>query len=146
MARPQLLLPMMMQKTPDWRLHFDAFLASRLRAPFVWGVNDCAIFAADAVLAMTGQDPAPAGLRGHRTARQATRSLHRHGELQGIATAALGEPVLTADPAEGDVVLVRTGKRQALAIANGQGGAFGPAAAGLAVAPLSGPVLCWRVW
>ena len=34
----------------------QVFLASRTKAPFAWGSNDCALFAADAVLAITGTD------------------------------------------------------------------------------------------
>jgi hypothetical protein len=36
--------------------HLPEFIASRLHAPFAWGSNDCALFAADAVEAITGVD------------------------------------------------------------------------------------------
>lgn len=36
--------------------HLHDFLAERQDVPFAWGLNDCAIFAADAILAMTGTD------------------------------------------------------------------------------------------
>jgi hypothetical protein len=36
--------------------HLPQFIESRLHTPFVWGSNDCALFAADAVLAATGVD------------------------------------------------------------------------------------------
>lgn len=35
---------------------FHHFLHTRARAPFVWGKNDCALFAADGIQAMTGVD------------------------------------------------------------------------------------------
>lgn len=35
---------------------FSAFMHSRKDTPFVWGVSDCALFAADGILAITGTD------------------------------------------------------------------------------------------
>lgn len=137
--------PRPVPKTAEWRLYLDAFIFSRLYMPFCWGTNDCAIFAADCVLACTGKDPAPPGLRGHRTALQADRAVRRHGGLAQIATLALGEPIAVALATEGDVVLVRVGKRMALAVVNGHGGAWGPSAGGLASVPLSAARQCWRV-
>jgi hypothetical protein len=49
--------PMALTKIQHWQTRaFHEFLISRARAPFVWGVNDCALFAADGVLAITGVD------------------------------------------------------------------------------------------
>lgn len=137
--------PPPLAKTAHWRLLFDAFIYSRLRVPFAWGTNDCATFAADCVLACTGRDVAPPGLRGYRTALQADRAVRRHGGLAAIATAALGEPIIVADAFEGDVALLRVGKRMALGIVNAHGGAWGPAPGGLASQPMSTAKLCWRV-
>ncbi len=36
--------------------HFDTFLRERANAPFAWGVNDCALFSADAVESILGID------------------------------------------------------------------------------------------
>lgn len=35
---------------------YHAFLLARAKAPFKWGANDCALFAADGILAITGVD------------------------------------------------------------------------------------------
>lgn len=35
---------------------FHEFLISRAKTPFTWGSHDCALFAADGILAMTGVD------------------------------------------------------------------------------------------
>jgi hypothetical protein len=40
----------------DWRSRLDAYLDSIEGKPFAWGQLDCALFAADTVLAMTGVD------------------------------------------------------------------------------------------
>jgi hypothetical protein len=45
---------------------FHDFLQARARMPFAWGSNDCALFAADAIEAITGTDIA-ADFRGKYT-------------------------------------------------------------------------------
>lgn len=79
--------------------------------PFVWGVNDCCLFAADAVEAMTGVDPA-IRQRGYRSARAAAGRLLRHGGVEEVArgaAAALGFREIPVGFAQrGDVCLVTT--------------------------------------
>lgn len=133
-----------MKKLHDWQIRFEAFLCERMGTPFSWGQNDCATFAADCVMAITGIDPAPKGLRKHTTALQASRQLARHGGLSGIATTALGEPVPVSQAQVGDVVLVSMAGREALAICNGST-AFGPSAAGLVSVGMDTALMCWRV-
>lgn len=46
-----------MTRLPQWdTVLLPAFLASRKGQPFAWGKNDCCLFAADAVQAITGVD------------------------------------------------------------------------------------------
>ncbi len=134
----------MTHRLPDWQLRMEAFVRERTDAPFVWGTNDCAIFASDCVMAITGQDPAPAGLRKHRTAKQAYRAIARHGGLPAIATAALGQPIAPLMATVGDVLLVRAGKRDSFGICSGAT-ALTPAAAGLAIVPTATATMAWRV-
>jgi len=48
---------MSLKRTIHWATRsFDTFLRERARLPFAWGTNDCAMFAADAVQAITGTD------------------------------------------------------------------------------------------
>lgn len=48
---------MPLQRVQHWAERpFDEFLLERAHAPFAWGVQDCAMFAADGVLAVTGVD------------------------------------------------------------------------------------------
>jgi hypothetical protein len=127
-----------------WPLAFEAFTRARRLVPLAWGANDCALFAADCVLALTGQDVAPPDLRLHKSAKQALQSLKRHDGLHSIASAALGPcvPVLTAGV--GDVVLIKVGKREALAICNGTT-VLGPGPAGISCLGLDLATACWRV-
>lgn len=131
----------MTPRLPDWALRFDALVCSRLHAPFAWGANDCALFAADAVLAITGHDLA-GGLRG-LGARQALRAIQRAGGLAALVPPSL--PVLPVSAAiEGDVVLVRQHRRLALGVVAGAS-VIGPARSGLGLAPLAAAVQAWGV-
>jgi hypothetical protein len=58
---------MALKRLPNWDTQLlPAFVASRRTTPFAWGTNDCSLFAADAVLAITGEDIADA-FRGRYT-------------------------------------------------------------------------------
>lgn len=45
-----------MTRIPTWNTALADFIHGRLKSPFVWGQNDCCLFACDAVLAVTGID------------------------------------------------------------------------------------------
>lgn len=128
----------------DWQLCLETFLRERRAMPFAWGTNDCAIFAADCVLAMTGTDVALPELRKHRTELQAARALKKHGGLAGIATAALGDALPAAMAGIGDVVLSKAGERDMLAICNGTT-CLAPGPNGLAHLDMATVSMCWRV-
>ena len=131
-------------KLQDWQTRLETFMRERQKVPFAWGHNDCCTFASDAVMSITGQDPAPPGLRSHRTAKQAYRAIKRHGGIAAIATIAMGAPVPVLSAQVGDVVLVTVGKRDALAICNG-GTALAPSAAGLVAVGMAQGRMAWRV-
>jgi hypothetical protein len=128
---------------PDWPTRFDAFVRARWAVPFAWGSNDCALFAADAVQALTGEVVC-AELRGHRNAKQALRRLSVHGGLHGLATLALGPSIAPVFARVGDVVLVPSGKREALAVCNG-GTALQPSPRGLLSVSMRNARAAWRV-
>lgn len=48
-----------MTRKSNWEAELANFISARRESAFEWGVNDCALFAADAVEAITGDDPAP---------------------------------------------------------------------------------------
>ncbi|MES2973355.1 MAG: hypothetical protein V4757_07085 [Pseudomonadota bacterium] len=135
-----------MTRFPDWRLRFDVFMTARLRTPFAWGSNDCALFAADCVLAIAGVDLA-AGMRTHRTATQAARVIRRHGGLAEIATRALGQPVKVCDAQQGDIVLMPQphGHRELLSVSLGGDQVAAPMAHGMGLMPRASGLHAWRV-
>ncbi len=132
------------QRLRDWPERLAALFAAREAQPFEWGVHDCCLFAADAVLAVTGHDPA-ADLRGmYSTETGAARVLRRYGGVAGVAIAHAGRVVPVALAQPGDVGLSQHDpERPALAV---WGGAAWHAAAplGVVVVPAGAVVRAWR--
>jgi hypothetical protein len=126
----------------DWQTRMESFVRERQCMPFEWGTNDCAVFAAAFVHAITGVDFAPA--RRHKTELQAARELKKRGGLIGIATAALGDPLPPLMAAVGDVVLSKAGERDMLAICNGAT-CMAPGPHGIAYLSMATASMCWRV-
>lgn len=134
-------------RLPDWPVRLEALLRERQARPFAWGVHDCALFAADAVQAITGQDLAQ-GLRG-LSVRAALRRLRAHGPcanlgLYALATQALGPAMAPVWASVGDVLLLPMGRRCALAVCNGDT-AIGPGRHGLVHAAAGTALAAWRV-
>lgn len=121
----------------------ETFVRERREDPFAWGSNDCALFAADAVQAITGEFLCPE-LRGHRDVREGLRALARLGGVRAIATRALGEPGSPLMARIGDVVVIQAGKREALAICNG-GSALAVGPDGIVAVSMSQALAAWRV-
>ena len=96
-----------MTRRADWEARLHDYIASLAEAEFRWGKLDCALFAAGAVQAMTGADPA-ARYRGHyTTARGSVRALRKWGAGTLPATIdALFEPIGPAFARRGDLVMV----------------------------------------
>jgi len=132
-----------MNRFHDWQVRFEAFIRERQLMPFEWGRNDCALFAADCVEALTGTRLLPK-MRGYRNARDALMMIDKAGGLRSIAVYALGGFILPAYATVGDVVLIRVGKREALAVCNG-GTAIGPGPDGIQAVPMSSAIAAWRV-
>lgn len=75
-----------MTRTAHWATReYHDFLRERAKTPFAWGANDCALFAADGILAMTGVDIA-ADFRGKYSDRAEAFALIR--SVTGGATVA----------------------------------------------------------
>ena len=127
----------------DWEGRFAAFVAERRCVPFAWGSNDCCLFAADAVLAITGTDHAGV-LRVHTSALEAARLVAQRGGLRQIATDALGPAVAPAMATVGDVVLVVNEGRELLAVCNG-GTAIAPGERGMVALGMDAALAAWKI-
>lgn len=136
------------ETTPaQWRERLDALLRARMDQPFAWGVHDCCLFAADAVLATTGRDLAAPWRGTYSDAAAAYRLVRYLGGLPAIADMA-GPRVPPLAAQVGDVGLVvdisLTGERELLAVCAGANWLC-PTARGLGAMPLSAARLAWRV-
>lgn len=128
----------------DWQLRFSDFIVGRCAQPFAWGQNDCCLFAADAVLAMTGSDFAGEARGAYADIKGAMRMTEARGGLRAIATEALGESVPALMASVGDVVLLVNEGRELLGICNGTN-AVGPGSDGLAVLGMEAALAAWKV-
>lgn len=127
---------------PDWPARLQALITERLHMPFTWGRQDCCLFVCDAVLALTGHDPA-AGLRGYKTERGAARVLKQHGGVHQLAQTRLGVAIPLSLAQVGDVGLVQQGGRDSLALWAGAAW-LAPGPQGLVSLPFTAAVAAWR--
>lgn len=143
----------MITRREDWPRRLDAALQAARRKPFAWGGHDCCLFAADAVDAMCGADPASgiaARWRGrYRTPKGARGWLKRLGGIDGLMKrAGIGPEVAPLLAQRGDVVALAPapGAESAglmLGICIGTHVA-GAAPAGFCLVPLAAGQRAWR--
>lgn len=129
----------------NWLESLLSFVESRRGSPHVWGKNDCCLFAADAILAMTGIDHA-ADFRGtYSTEAQANEIIGRYGSLDAFLTHFLGEPAGPVCARRGDVVtFLAPNGLECVGVCLGTSIAC-PGDAGLNILPMSAATKSWRV-
>jgi hypothetical protein len=94
-----------MTRLPDWPTRLASIMDASIAKPLVWGAHDCVTFAADEVLAITGEDLI-ADLRGRwSTALGAGRVLQRLGGFVQAITERLGPASPAIYARRGDLVL-----------------------------------------
>lgn len=95
-------------RVENWHRRLDDVLRAAAERPFSWGENDCCLFAADCVAALTGRDFA-AEVRGkYSTAAGALRVLRAHfaDDIEDTVTAIFGQAIPAAQAQRGDLVAV----------------------------------------
>lgn len=125
----------------SWEKNLNAYL--KTVGPFEWGKNDCCLFAANAVEAMTGVDPAKK-YRGYKTKLGAAKKLKNIG-IEGAWTEVLnGEPINPKLCRRGDVVLFQNGQEQSVGVCLGTTFAA-IAEEGLIMLSMDNAIMGWRV-
>jgi len=145
-----------MPRIKTWRSALFAALDAHRGKPFEWGVHDCAILAADAVAAMTGEDLASPYRGLYASAAEATALLEENGFADAVALAASRfEEIAPAKASVGDLAAVPVGGNSVPIALQGVGGlalgvvtgavvqVMGPR--GLAAVPLDAAVRAFRV-
>lgn len=109
-----------MTRLPDWRPRLVAYLEDAARRPFRPGRHDCALFAAGAVAAQTGADPARGWRSRYRSLRRGRAALREAGfeDLAALAAHHLPEipPIMAR---EGDIALLREAGELAFGVVQG---------------------------
>lgn len=97
-----------MTRLSFWRPALAEYVNGCMSKPFAWGEHDCALFAAGAVLAMTGEDMA-APYRGHyKTLRGGLGLLKRKGFANHAELAAsVFEEIHPSHAAVGDIAAIK---------------------------------------
>lgn len=134
-----------MTRLPNWRGLLVAWVAGAATRPFAEGSHDCALFAAGAIAAMTGADPA-AGYRGrYRSTRGGLRVLRRAGLADHLALADRHfARIAPAFARAGDLAAVAEAGGPCLGIVQGER-IYVLRPEGLATVPLTTAVTAWRV-
>lgn len=112
--------------------------------PFVWGSHDCFTFAADCVLAMTGDDKMAKHRGGYKSELGANRKLKRMGGVAAAVSTELGESIDPKLAQRGDVVFFTAVMGDTLGICMGSVIAS-PAQTGVGYTPMSQAIQAWRV-
>lgn len=110
----------MIKRQENWREALIKYLGEAAQIPFKAGQHDCAIFAADAVRAMTGVDLAVDWRSTYSTLNGGIAALNAAGFVDQIAMAAEhfeAIPIAFANP--GDLAVVKRGKLRALGVVQG---------------------------
>lgn len=133
-----------MKRLPDWRTRLTAYVVDTAHDPFVPGKTDCALWAAGAVEAMTGEDLAR-GFRGYRTIAGGWKKLKAKGFVDHVALlASVLEEIPPAFAQVGDVAVVAGEDGPALGIVQGEL-IYVSAPAGRSLLPLSHARRAFRV-
>lgn len=131
-----------MNRRHDWPEQLAQFIDERRHAPFAWGTNDCALFAADAIERMTGVDLAK-HLRGYKTERGALGKIRKVGGLRNFAQDLTDKHPGMAQ--RGDVVLANMEGRETFGVVVGGGVYAAPGPDGLVFRPMSEAVAAFGV-
>jgi hypothetical protein len=136
-----------MTRHPDWMKRLMAFVTARPQPDFAYGRHDCALFAAGAVLAMTGTDFAAPYRGRYTTLTGGLRVLRRDGFADHVALAAAHLP--ECHPSQllpGDLaVLPAPDDQRALGVVQGAAVYLLDPAGRIAMRPLAEAVQGFRV-
>lgn len=137
----------MLKRRQDWPEALAAEIERAWRLPFIWGENDCCLFASNCAAIITGVDMA-ASFRGYRTRREAMAIIKKFGGIGGVAEAvarthAVAE-IVPLRARRGDVCLLDAGRGETLGVCVGDW-IVCPGFTGLTAYPLLQGIRAWEI-
>lgn len=109
-------------RLPDWKARLTDYLTQCARQPYVLGRHDCALFAAGAVEAVCGIDPAAAWRGQYITKSAGLRLVRKAGHADHVAvSAAQLEEIAPPFAAAGDIAVMTCEGAQLLGVVQGEG-------------------------
>ncbi len=134
------------ERVPDWPARLAAFIRERRSLPYAYGTNDCCTMVQDWITAATGADPMPGIVRPTSRIAGARFLLSGgYGDVEGLATSVLGQPLPAPRLAgRGDVISFWADDEAHLAIVEGVS-AVTPTDLGLGWVPRGLWRLGWKV-
>ena len=133
----------LLKRYEDWPVRLAAFFESRRRAPFQWGAHDCALFAADEVVAITGDDLA-LPWRGAYATEAAAQVLIGADGLQGLVDRVALPRVMPKQARRGDILLFESQFGATLGVCDGRW-IVSPALVGFRMTAIDKAVCAWMV-
>ncbi len=131
-------------KLPNFVVRLALFTEERRKTPYAWGTNDCVTFSADAVWAITGEDPI-ADIRGTWSDEEGAQAVL---EAQGGLIAACDARYERVDrnfAQRGDLCLIKDANgNPSLGVCIGADAAA-PGETEMLMTPVSKARLAWRV-
>lgn len=131
-----------LQRLPDWPERLIEFIEARRTRAFSWGSNDCALFAADAVLSMTGVDLG-AEWRGYKSKRKAASIINKIGGMRAFAASLQEKQVGFAQ--RGDIVLASMEDMETFGVVIDATKWIGPGQSGIESRPMSEAIAVFGV-
>jgi hypothetical protein len=138
-------------RVEGWESRLVEMMMDAMKAPFSWGTHDCALFACDAVVALTGTDPGAEYRGTYFSEREAAVVLMRDGGLMTIVERMAWRyrwPVVHQLHAQrGDVAIAELRGQDTLGVCIGTGFVFAQQPTGLLSVRLDSPAIraTWRV-
>ena len=136
-----------LRRLPDWPERLAALVEAHRERPFVWGTHDCCTFAADAMQAVAGIDPA-APWRGAYDTEAGALACLDEGGLEATVARVLAEAGVPECPLRaaqrGDWVLAVVANEPLLGVVVGARIAV-PGLDGLRFLPMSAAVRAWAI-
>lgn len=137
-----------MKRFSDWSTRLREFEESRSPVPFQWGVNDCCLYACDAIQAITGIDPAES-FRGYTTEAEANEKIAVYGSLEKLTESICDECGFSEVPVKfakrGDVALCEWQGKQFVCVLGTSSHPHGPGERGVVAYPRGCMKRAWSI-